>query len=195
MRRTGRSRQSDLESRPRWGVSERLKSTPRSATLPRMANKKSRAPAPPPPSESTAKVGRSAMSTSMATFHQPRRKFHIPCKGRSVLTVEDDEVYYHRQPTRPLLLACRKWSQPFPLFFNFFCAFLFIKKKYRQFKTSRQQRPNVHYVSASAIYFHFFLSLSALLGFQITGDRISPKRTYKQQKQAKKIPRTKRLNG
>lgn len=186
MRRTGRSRQSDLESRPRWGVSERLKSPPRSATLPRMANKKSRAPAPPPPSESTAKVGRTAMSTSMATFHQPRRKFHIPCKGRSVLTVEDDEVYYHRQPTRPLLLACRKWSQPFPLFFNFFCAFLLLKKNTVS-STSRLQKDQTFITFPHRLFiFIFFLSLSALLGFQITGDRISPKRTYKQRKQAKK---------
>lgn len=93
MRRTGRSHQSEVESRPHWGLHERTSSPSRSATLPRMTGKKSRAPAPPPPPPTnSSKVGRSVMATGMATFHHPRRKFHIPCKGRSVLAAEDDEV-------------------------------------------------------------------------------------------------------
>lgn len=106
MRKTGRSRPSELESRPRWGVTEDRRSTSpaRSSTLPRMLGKKNRAPAPPPPTgNSSAKVGRSVIATGMATFHHPRRKFHIPCKGRSVLSAEDDEVYilyyHHHDPS------------------------------------------------------------------------------------------------
>lgn len=90
MRRTTKD-SSEVESRPRWGVYDRpSKSPPRSSTLPRTTGKKSRAPAPPPP----GKVGRSvALVAGMATFHHPRRKFHNPCKGRSVLLTDDDEVF------------------------------------------------------------------------------------------------------
>jgi hypothetical protein len=103
LRKTGRSKPpSVLETGPSWGVQdEPLQLSPtRSATLPRMG-KKSRAPAIPPPEPNSrlAKVGRprTAITTGMATFHHPRRKFHIPCKGRPILPTDDDEVYYNER--------------------------------------------------------------------------------------------------
>ncbi|XP_045027352.1 unconventional myosin-If isoform X1 [Daphnia magna] len=99
LRRTGKSKPaSELESGPSWGVHHQPMplSPTRPATLPRMRGKKSRAPAIPPPEQNygLAKVGRSAITTGMATFHHPRRKFHIPRKGRLILPTEEDEVYH-----------------------------------------------------------------------------------------------------
>ena len=95
--RTGRSRASELDSGPRWGISENrgFTSPTRSSTLPRTVGKKSRAPAPPPSQSgySSGKVGRTVIATGMVTSHHPRRKFDIPCKGRSVLSLDDDEVH------------------------------------------------------------------------------------------------------
>ena len=107
LRKTGRSKPASvLDSGPSWGVhDQQLVGTtrtdePKSATLPRMG-KKSRAPAIPPPEPNSrlAKVGRprTAITTGMATFHHPRRKFHIPCKGRPILPTDDDEVYYNER--------------------------------------------------------------------------------------------------
>lgn len=108
LRRTGKSKPaSELESGPSWGVHHQPMplSPTRPATLPRMRGKKSRAPAIPPPEQNygLAKVGRSAITTGMATFHHPRRKFHIPRKGRLILPTEEDEV---RHVENKGLLVC-----------------------------------------------------------------------------------------
>ena len=114
LRKTGRSKPASvLDSGPSWGVhDQQLVGTtrpstdePKSATLPRMG-KKSRAPAIPPSSEPNSrltKVGRSVITTDMATFHHPRRKFHIPCKGRPILPIDDDEVHHNERSSSRFL--------------------------------------------------------------------------------------------